>query len=324
MLRLAVVSPLYNEEEVLPLSVERMTGVLDDLVGKAKISADSYWLIVNDGSSDNSRKLLDEYFQSNKYIRVLHFAGNRGGQSAQIAGLETVSGKMDIAISIDVDLQDDLNAIEKMIDCYNAGYDIVYGVKRSRKADPFWKRKTAEGFYKLQKAMGINTVYNHSEFRLLSSRVVRALLEYKEKNLYIRAIIPLLGYKSCIVEEDIKERLAGESKYNIIKLLKLSIDGISSFSSKPISIIFLIGFLFILISIGIGIYVIYSMIVHATVAGWSSLILSIWFVAGVLLMAISIIGQYIAKIYIEIKNRPLYHIDELLWDKEKEREEEIK
>lgn len=321
MLRLAIVSPLYNEEEVLPISVVRMTELLDSLINKNKISLDSYWLIVNDGSSDKSRELLDGYFKTNRYIKVLHFIGNRGGQSAQIAGLQAVAGKMDAVITIDVDLQDDLDAIEKMIDRYNEGYEIVYGVKVSREVDPLWKRKTAEGFYKLQKSMGIDAVYNHSEFRLLSSRALRSLLEYKERNLYIRAIVPMLGYKSCYVDDVINERLAGKSKYDVWKLLRLSIDGITSFSTKPISLIFVIGFIFVLISIGIAFYVIYSIIIHANVAGWSSLMLSIWFVAGVLLMAISIIGQYIAKIYIEIKNRPLYHIDKLLWDKEEDKKE---
>lgn len=314
-MKLAIVSPCYNEHEVLRSSAERLTALFGELIGKGKISGDSFILFVNDGSKDNTWEIITDLFKSNPYVYGLNLAGNVGHQNAIMAGMMTVRDRCDAVITIDADLQDDLNAIEEMIDRYKDGNDIVYGVKVSRRADPFMKRQTAKAFYKLQHTLGVKTINNHADFRLLSRRALQQLSMYDERNLYLRGIIPLLGYRSATVDDVISERELGKSKYTVKKMLKLALDGITSFSTRPIHLIFLAAFVFLIISIVISIYTLYAFIRHSAAPGWTSLMLSLWFIASIILFALGIIGQYIGKIYTEIKRRPLYHIESSLLDK---------
>ena len=252
--------------------------------------------------------MIEELHQENTFIDGLCLAGNVGSELAVMAGLMTAKDEADVVVSIDADLQDDLGAIEEMIDRYLEGYDIVYGVKKSRQADPFLKRTTAQAFYRLQQSMGIRMVYNHTNFRLMSRRALEALSRYPERNLYLRGIIPMLGYPSTTVDDIIRERVAGESKYNYRKLLFLAVDGITSFTTRPISWIVGMGFFCLLISILMAVYVLVSYIEHLAVPGWASLMLSLWFIGSMLLLSLGVVGQYIGKIYIEVKDRPRYHI----------------
>ena len=231
----------------------------------------------------------------------------------------TVKAYCDAVITIDVDLQDDLNAIEEMVDRYREGYDIVYGVKVSREGDSFLKKNTALAFYKLQKMMGVNAVYNHADFRLMSRRALEQLAHYGERNLYLRGLIPMIGYPSTTVKDVISQRTAGYSKYTLNKMLTLAIDGITSFSTKPISLIVSAGLLCLMVSVCMFIYVLCSYLEHWAVPGWPSIMLSIWFIGGLLLLSIGVIGEYIGKIYIEVKHRPLYNIETLLWEKEEKK-----
>ncbi len=323
-MKLAIVSPCYNEHEVLRESAKRLSDLFDDLIQRKKISPDSFILFVNDGSRDNTWEIITELYETNKYIYGLNLAGNVGHQCAIMAGMMNVREMCDAAITIDADLQDDLNAIEVMIDRYEEGNDIVYGVKTSRKADPLMKRYTALAFYKLQQSLGVKSVYNHADFRLMSRRALMQLSLFNERNLYLRGIIPLIGYQSTTVDNAISERMAGKSKYTLSKMLSLALDGITSFSTKPITLILGAGALFFLVSILMAIYVLFAYWNHETVPGWTSLMLSLWFIGGIILLAIGVVGQYIGKIYIEIKNRPLYNVETFLCDKEKEGESVIK
>jgi glycosyltransferase involved in cell wall biosynthesis len=314
--RLAIVVPCYNEEEVLKIASEALRGVLDDLSGKGKISKDSFILFVNDGSKDKTWELIEEehrLFPSQVF--GVKLAGNVGHQFALTAGLLTAKDMSDVTVSIDADLQDDIAVIEEMIDKFHAGNDIVYGVRKERKTDTFFKRTTAQGFYKLMALMGVKTVYNHADFRLMSKRAVEQFSLYKETNLFLRGMMPLIGYQTDCVYYDRKERVAGESKYPLKKMLALAFNGISSFSIKPISLILGLGLVIIAVSILAAVYALISYFTGHVVAGWTSLILSIWFLGGVQLLAIGLVGQYIGKIYIEVKNRPRYNIEKVLSDK---------
>lgn len=314
MIKLAIVSPCYNEEEVLEQSAARLATLFDDLIGKEKISADSFVLFVNDGSKDSTWNIIKQLHQTNPYVKGMNLARNVGHQNAIMAGMMTVKDWSDAVITIDADLQDDLNAIEGMIDAYTAGYDVVYGVKVSRRADPLLKRLSATAFYKLQRKMDVEAIYNHADFRFLSRRVLEQLSQYKERNLYLRGIIPLIGFPSTTVDDVISERTAGTSKYTLRKMLGLALDGITSFSVKPIYGIVYLGIIFVFISVLIGIYVLYSLISGTAEHGWASLMLSIWFVGGVVLLSIGAVGLYIGKIYKEVKRRPLYNVKEVLYD----------
>ena len=316
-MKLAIVSPCYNEHEVLPESAKRLTVLMNNLVAKKKISQDSFILFVNDGSRDNTWEIITELFQVNPYVYGVNLAGNVGHQHAIMAGMMTAMNMADAVVTIDADLQDDLKAVEEMVDRYHEGYDIVYGVKVSREADSFMKKNTALIFYKLQKSMGVKAIHNHADFRLLSRRALEQLSQFKERNLYLRGIVPMIGYRSTTVNDVISERMAGESKYTLKKMLSLAVDGITSFSTKPISLILGAGFFFLFISIIMTIYVLCSYWEHVTVPGWASLMLSLWFIGSIILLAIGIIGQYIGKIYMEVKNRPLYNIETILCDKKK-------
>lgn len=313
MERLAIVVPCYNEEPMLKLSSEALREVLRDLIGKHKIAQDSFVLFVNDGSKDRTWDLIEE--EHNLYpqmIKGVKLAGNVGHQYALTAGLLTAMDMCDVTVSIDADLQDDVAVIEEMIDKFHEGKDIVYGVRKKRKTDSFFKRTTAQAFYKIMNGLGAKTVYNHADFRLMSKRAVQAYAQYNEANLYIRGIIPLIGYESDSVYYDRKERVAGESKYPLKKMLQLAFNGISSLSVKPITMITGLGAIIVTLSLCAAIYALVSFFMGVTTPGWTSLILSIWFLGGVQLLCIGLIGQYIGKIYLEVKHRPRYNIEKVI------------
>lgn len=312
MIKLGIVSPCYNEEEVLASTVSRLTELYNSLIAKGKISKDSLIVFVNDGSKDKTWEIIKHFHETNSFVRGIDLANNVGHQNAIMAGMMTAKEWVEGVITIDADLQDDINAIEAMIENYEQGYDIVYGVKVSRTADPVLKRFTAQVFYKLQQNMGIEMVFNHADFRFMSKKALDILENYKERNLYLRGIIPMIGLNTTTVEDVISERTAGASKYTVKKMLHLALDGITSFSIKPIYNIVYLGIFFIFISFCIGIYVIHAIVTGTSVPGWSSLILSIWFVGGFILICIGTIGVYIGKIYNEVKMRPLYNIKDIL------------
>jgi len=312
MIRLATVSPCYNEEEVLDSSAERLTELFQKMIAAGKITSDSKMVFVNDGSTDRTWDIINRLHDSNSLVRGIDLAHNSGHQNAIMAGMMTAKEWADAVITIDADLQDDLGALEKMVDYCNEGYDIVYGVKVSRKADPLLKRFSAETFYKLQSSMGVKSVFNHADFRLMSKRALDMLQGYGERNLYLRGLIPMIGLKSTTVDDVIKERKAGKSKYSLKKMLNLALDGITSFSVRPIYGIIYLGLFFVLISLVIGVYVVHALFCGTAVPGWSSLMLSVWFTGGMIMIAIGMVGIYIGKIYMEVKNRPLYNIKEVL------------
>lgn len=311
--KLAIVVPCYNEEEVLKIASEALRGVLDDLVKKGKIAQDSFILFVNDGSKDRTWELIEEEHKAHPVqVCGVKLAGNVGHQFALTAGLITAKDMSDVTISIDADLQDDVNVIEEMIDKFHAGNDIVYGVRKERKTDTFFKRVTAQGFYKLMDAMGVKSIYNHADFRLMSKRAVEQFSKYQETNLYLRGMMPLIGYQTDMVYYDRLERVAGESKYPLKKMLALAFNGISSFSVKPISMVLGLGLFIVCLSVIAGIYALISYFTGNVEPGWTSLIISIWFLGGLQLLAIGLVGQYIGKIYIEVKHRPRYNIEKVL------------
>ena len=309
---LAIIVPCFNEEEVLPQANERLRTLLDDMVRHQVVSEDSYILFVDDGSRDKTWQLIAGFSQDGNRVRGLKLAGNVGHQNALMAGLETARQDADITVSIDADLQDDINAIPEMVHKYDDGCDIVYGVRRKRTTDTFFKRTTAQFFYRFMSRMGVKSVYNHADFRLMSRRAVDALCQYEERNLFLRGLVPLLGYKTDSVYYDRLERQAGESKYPLSKMMSFAIDGVTSFSVKPLRLIFYLGLLFLLISLGILVYVIVALCQGRGVQGWASLMLSIWFVGGCMLICLSIMAAYIGRIYTEGKHRPRYNIEKYL------------
>lgn len=317
--KLAIVVPCYNEEEVLRIASKALREVLDDLVQKGKVSSDSFILFVNDGSRDRTWELIEEEHREHPVqVCGVKLAGNVGHQFALTAGLITAKDISDVTISIDADLQDDVDVIEEMIDKFHAGSDIVYGVRKERKTDTFFKRTTAQAFYKLMAAMGVKTVYNHADFRLMSKRAVEQFSQYHETNLFLRGMVPLIGYQTDMVYYDRKERVAGESKYPLKKMLALAFNGISSFSVKPISLILGMGLFIIVCSVLAAVYAFVSYFTDHVVPGWTSLILSVWFLGGLQLLAIGLVGQYIGKIYIEVKHRPRYNIEKVLTEDSQE------
>ncbi len=316
--RLAIVVPCYNEEEVFPMAEAALRGVLEDLASKGKISPYSFVLFVNDGSRDATWSLIEEACRRRPgQVAGLHLARNVGHQFALTAGLHEVRTLCDVSISIDADLQDDVAVMEQMVDAYYAGADIVYGVRKERKTDTFFKRNTALAFYKLMDVMGVKSVYNHADFRLMSVRALEEFARYGESHLFLRGIMPLVGYQSAKVYYDRKERAAGESKYPLKKMLALAFDGISSFSTKPISLIMGLGFFIVLCSLAAAMYALASYFTGRVVPGWTSLILSIWFLGGLQLLAVGLVGQYIGKIYMEVKRRPRYNVEKRLLPPEK-------
>ena len=294
-------------------SADHLTALFEELIQQEKISDDSVIVFVNDGSRDRTWEIITRLHSRNPRIRGINLAHNVGHQNAIMAGMMTAKDWADAVITLDADLQDDYRTcIPQMVDDFLSGNDIVYGVKVSRKADPLLKRMSAQAFYRLQEKMGVNSIFNHADFRLMSRQALEMLAGYKERNLYLRGLIPLIGLRSATVDDHISEREAGRSKYTLRKMLNLALDGITSFSVKPIYYVIYLGFLFLLISLGIGVYVIHAFISHTEVAGWASLILSIWLVGAMLMISIGTVGLYIAKIYGEVKHRPLYNISQIL------------
>jgi glycosyltransferase involved in cell wall biosynthesis len=312
MITLATVSPCYNEEEVLRHSVERLSALFQRMIADNLISEDSLMVFVNDGSRDRTWDIITQLHSENRFVRGINLARNVGHQNAIMAGMMTARDWADAVITIDADLQDDIECIPQMVQRFQEGYDIVYGVKVSRQADPFMKRLTAEAFYKLQGSMGVEGIANHADFRLMSRRSLDMLATYPEHNLYLRGLIPLIGLRSTTVDDVISERYAGSSKYTVRKMLKLAMNGITAFSVKPMHAIFYLGIVCLLIALGIAVYVAHAWVVGTAVPGWSSLILSIWLVGGFVLISLGVLGIYIGNIYVEVKRRPLYHIQEIL------------
>jgi glycosyltransferase involved in cell wall biosynthesis len=306
---LTIVVPCYNEEEVLLEAASQLSGVLSDLIHDFLISKDSKILFVDDGSRDRTWKLIENESEQNPFVEGLKLAKNVGHQNALLAGLEIANKQSDCVVSIDADLQDDIQVIRSFVEKYLEGFDIVYGVRDHRDTDTFFKRTTALGFYRLMEKIGIKLVPNHADFRLMSKRALDELFKYKETNLFLRGLVPLVGFASTKVYYDRKERFAGESKYPLKKMLAFAFDGITSFSVAPIRFVTLIGFLSVIFSVIVGGYAFIQELLGHTVSGWSSLMVSIWFVGGLQLMGIGIIGEYIGKIYHEVKRRPRFAIE---------------
>lgn len=310
--RLTIVVPCYNEEEVLPETVKRLTAVLDRLIAERLVRDSSVVLFVDDGSRDKTWSMIESFHESNRYVTGLKLARNAGHQRALLAGLMQAKETSDCVISIDADLQDDVDAIREFMLRYHNGYDIVYGVRQSRKTDTFFKRNTAVGFYRLMKAMGVKITYNHADYRLMSRRALEHLEKFKEVNLFLRGLVPMIGFRSTEVYYDRHERFAGESKYPLKKMLAFAFDGITSLSVTPIRLVTVAGFGFFIVSLLAGIYAIVSKLLGNTVSGWASLMVSVWFIGGIQLVALGLIGEYIGKIYKEVKRRPLYLIEKEL------------
>ncbi|HAP78798.1 MAG TPA: glycosyltransferase [Ruminococcus sp.] len=314
---LYLVIPCYNEEEVLPETSSQLKKKIVSLVAKGKISDKSRIVFVNDGSKDRTWEIITALHEEDKIFQGIKLSRNKGHQNALLCGLMTVKDHCDMTISLDADLQDDINAIDEMVEKYYQGCDVVYGVRSARDTDTFFKKFTAEGFYKVMKMMGGDVVFNHADYRLMSRRALDGLQEFKEVNLFLRGVVPMIGYKSDSVYYERKERFAGESKYPLKKMLAFAWEGITSLSTKPIKMISILGGFIFIISI---IMLIYSLIRHAmgaTETGWTSTIVSIWAIGGLQLLAIGIIGEYIGKVYLETKERPKFIVEKYLSDDEK-------
>ena len=310
--KLIIVVPCYNEEEVLQETTLQLSAVLSDMEQNGKIT-EGRLMYVDDGSRDATWHLIEQLSTENPRVMGLKLAHNVGHQQALWAGLEwAASAPFDAIVSIDADLQDDVQAIVEMTDRFNQGIDIVYGVRKERKTDTFFKKHTAQAFYKLMQTMGGDVVYNHADFRLMSKRALQALVAHPERNLFLRGIVRSLGYPSDFVYYDRYERFAGESKYPLSKMLNFAIDGITSFSVKPLRLITTFGLLFMLVAIAIIGYALYEHLLGNTIIGWTSLLVSMWFIGGAILTAIGIIGEYVGKIYKEVKRRPRYFIEKEL------------
>lgn len=313
---LYLVIPCYNEEEVLPETAVRLKEKLHGLMGQGRIDPRSRIIFVNDGSRDRTWEIIRELHEQDRIFGGINLSRNRGHQNALLAGLMTVKECADMVISMDADLQDDIDAVDAMIDKYMEGTDIVYGVRSSRKKDTFFKKATAEGFYKIMNAMGANTVFNHADYRLMSRRSLEGLAQYGEVNLFLRGIVPMIGYSADVVYYERGERFAGESKYPLGKMLSLAVEGLTSLSTKPLRMITGLGFFIFIVSIGM---LIYSLVRHfrgATIVGWTTLMVSVWAIGGLILLSLGVVGEYIGKIYLETKARPRFIIEEFLNEKE--------
>ena len=314
---LYLVIPCYNEEEVLEETTRQLKIKMEKLIKDKIISDKSRVMYVNDGSRDKTWELIEKIDKQEKYFTGISLSRNRGHQNALLGGLMTAKKYADVIISMDADLQDDINAIDEMLEKYYAGCDIVYGVRSARKKDTFFKRVTAEGFYKFMKALGVDCVYNHADYRLTSKRVLDEFENFKEVNLFLRGMFPLVGFKSDVVYYERNERFAGVSKYPLKKMLNFAWDGITSFSVKPLRLIASIGFFLTLVGIGIGIYVLVALILKMKIASFVLSTMSIWFVGGLNMISIGIVGEYIGKIYSETKARPRFIISKNLNEREK-------
>ncbi len=309
---LYLVIPCYNEEEMLGITTEALNEKMKKLIKDKKISKNSKVLYVNDGSKDNTWELIQKIHEENDMFGGVKLSRNRGHQNALLAGLMVAKKYADITISMDADLQDDISVIDKMLEEYQNGAEIVYGVRSSRKKDTFFKKFTAEGFYKFMKLMGVEIVFNHADCRLMSKLALEGLEQFDEVNLFLRGIVPQIGYKTAIAYYERNERVAGESKYPLKKMLKFAVDGITSFSVVPLRLITSLGFFMSLFSFCVLIYALIVKIIGHTVSGWTFIIFSIWLVAGIQMLSLGIIGEYIGKIYKETKRRPKYIIEKEL------------
>ena len=309
---LYLVIPCYNEEEVLPETSKRLTAKLGAMIEMGLISQDSKIVFVNDGSKDHTWQLIRQYHEENPMIQGINLSRNKGHQNALLAGLMTVKEYCDMAISMDADLQDDVDAIDQFVEKYYEGCEVVYGVRSERKTDSFFKRASAQSFYKLMLHMGVEIGYNHADYRLMSRRALGEVEGFKEVNLFLRGIVPLIGFQSGVVTYERHERFAGESKYPLKKMLNFAFDGITSFSVKPIRMVTTLGIIIFAISILMLIYFLITWCIGWTVPGWTSIVVSVWAIGGLQLLAIGIIGEYIGKIYMETKARPKFIVQEYL------------
>lgn len=311
-----LVIPCYNEEAVLPETNRRLTEKMRTMMQAGIADEKSRILYVDDGSRDKTWQLIEEYHRADPLVRGIKLAHNRGHQNALLAGLTTASADCDCAISLDADLQDDVDAIDQFVQKFMEGCDVVYGVRNKRDTDTFFKRTTAEGFYKFMKFLGVDIVFNHADYRLMSRRALEGLLEYREVNLFLRGIVPLIGYRSDYVYYDRHERFAGESKYPLKKMLAFALEGITSFSVKPLKLISNLGLLLSLLSVLGLIYALISYFTHNAVAGWTAIVSSIWLLGGIQLLCVGMVGTYVGKIYSEVKSRPRFRIETNLKDEE--------
>lgn len=309
---LYIVIPCYNEEAVLPETEKRLTAKLGKMIESGLISDKSRMVFVDDGSKDKTWSMIEEMYEKNPYVMGIKSSRNRGHQNTLLEGLMTVKDDCDMVVSMDADLQDDIEVLDQFVEKYYGGCDIVYGVRSARKMDTWFKRTTAQGFYKVMETMGVNIVYNHADYRLMSKRAIQELENFKEVNLFLRGIVPMIGFKTDIVEYERSERFAGESKYPLKKMISFALDGITSLSIKPIRFITSLGFLLFVISIVLLIYYVVGYFMGKTIQGWATLVISIWGIGGLELLAIGIIGEYIGKIYMETKERPRYIVEEYL------------
>jgi len=309
---LYLVVPCYNEEQVIHETAKRLTTKLTSMINNKQISEKSRILFVDDGSKDKTWKIICNLHSKNSLISGAKLSCNKGHQNALLAGLMTAKSHCDVTISLDADLQDDIEVIDKFIEKFSNGCEVVYGVRSSRKKDTLFKKLTAQYFYKFMKVLGVNVVYNHADYRLMSSKALESLSQFKEVNLFLRGIVPLIGYKSDVVEYERHERFAGDSKYPLKKMISFALDGITSFSVKPIRMITTLGFVIFSISIALLIYFLFVYIAGKTVQGWTTIAISVWLIGGLQILALGIIGEYISKIYLETKERPKFIIEEFL------------
>ena len=306
---LYIIVPCYNEEEVLPETASRLTAFTEALVSEEQIDAGSRILFVDDGSRDRTWSLIEELAARAERVEGLKLAHNAGHQNALWAGMMSVRGKADAVVTIDADLQDDINAIRGFLEKYREGCEVVYGVRSKRETDTAFKRVTAQGFYRVMQRMGVDVVYNHADYRLLGRRALDALSEFGEENMFLRGMVPLVGFKSAEVTYERGERFAGESKYPLKKMVAFAIEGITSFSIKPVRWVALIGMAFALLGAVMAMYALISLLCGRAVAGWTSMMVSIWIIGGVQLIALGLIGEYVGKVYKEVKHRPKYIIE---------------
>ncbi len=311
---LYIVVPCYNEEEVLPETSRRLKNKLKQLADAGKISPKSRVLFVNDGSRDRTWELISQLHENDPIFCGVDLSRNRGHQNALLAGLMTARDRADLVISMDADLQDDVDAVDAMVDKYLEGVDIVYGVRSSRKKDSFFKRTTAEAFYRLMNLMGADTVFNHADYRLMSRRALDGLAQFQEVNLFLRGIVPMIGYRTDTVEYERGERFAGESKYPLKKMMAFALEGVTSLSIKPLRMITALGFLIFLVSLIMIVYNVARWIGGNPITGWASLACSIWLIGGLILLALGVIGEYMGKLYLESKHRPRFLIRQVLED----------
>lgn len=312
---IAIVVPCYNEEAALPISAPGLLGVLDRMSADGLASPDSYVLCVDDGSKDATWDVIARLHRDDPRIKGITLAHNRGHQYALLAGLMAVVDRCDASISIDADLQDDPEAMFQMVKDFRDGKEIVFGVRASRRTDTAFKRGTAHAFYSFQNAMGLETIYDHADYRLMSNRAMHLLADYGESNIFLRGLVPQLGLDTSVVKYDRSVRCAGESKYPLSKMLALSVNGITSFSAQPMRWIFYVGLISFIITLIVAVYVLLSYFwKHNTNPGWTSIMLSLWGIGSMLMMSVGIVGEYIGKIFTEVKRRPRYAVKETIWD----------